>query len=385
VSRYLFVVPPPVGHINPTLAVAEQLAGRGHEVAWAGHTEVLSSLLVAGSQIFPASDDDLDARLQDLRATWQEIQGVAALKFFWQEFVLPLGRAMLPGVDRAIACFRPDVVIADQQAIAGPVAAVRAGLPWVTSATTPAELADPLRDLPKVGEWVEHRLADFQREAGIADPVDLRFSDLLVLCFTTTELIGREAPFPAHYVFTGPAMTTRPPSPLFPWDRLDADRPRVLVSLGSLNAEAGKRFFGIASEALSDLVQLIMVAPEGTVEEPPGSIVCTWVPQLDLLPHLDAVVSHAGSNTVAEALAHGLPQVVAPIRDGQPVVAQHLEATGAAIRVRFARLRAPELRQAVSTVLDDPSYRDAAERIQRSFVAAGGAVTAADHLERLSA
>ena len=385
-SRYLFVVPPLVGHINPTLAVAEQLARRGHEVAWTGHAGALGSLLVAGSRVYPASDNALDGELLRLRSSWQEIQGVAALKFFWEQFVLPLGRAMLPGVDRAIADFRPDVVIADQQAIAGPVGALRAGVPWVTSATTPAELSRPLRDLPKVEAWVLDLLDRFQRHAGIAEPVDLRFSDRLVLCFTVAELIGRGVTFPGHYVFTGPAMTARPRSPDFPWDRLEHDRRRVLVSLGSLNAEAGKRFFGIASEALGDLVQLVMVAPDGMVVAPPeGSIVVEWVPQLDLLPYMDAVVSHAGSNTVAEALAHGLPQVVAPIRDGQPVVAQHLAATGAAIRVRFARLRAPELRAAVSTVLDDPSYRGAAERLRRSFEAAGGASAAADHLEELVA
>ena len=385
-SRFLFVVPPLVGHINPTLAVAEELVQRGHEVAWAGHQEALGSLLAAGSQIYRASDDDLDAELQQLRATGQGLKGVAALKFLWEGFIVPVGRAMVPGVDRAIAAFGPDVVISDQQAIAGPVAALRAGVPWVTSATTSAEVARSLRDLPKVEDWIVGLLGDFQRAAGIPDPVDLRFSDRLVLCFTTTELIGPHLSFPDHYVFTGPAMTTRPPSPDFPWDRLDADRRRVLVSLGSLNAEAGKRFFGVVSEALGDGVQVIMVAPDGMVEAPPtGSIVRGWVPQLDLLPHLDAVVSHAGHNTVVEALAHGLPQVVAPIRDDQPVVAQQIEAAGAAIRVRFARLRAPELRDAVSAVLDDPSYRYAAERIQRSFVAAGGAATAADHLARLVA
>jgi MGT family glycosyltransferase len=299
---------------------------------------------------------------------------------------VPVGQAMLPGVDRAVAAFRPDVVICDQQAIAGPVSARRAGLPWVTSATTSAELARSLRDLPKVEEWVAGLLADFQRRAGFADPVELRFSDLLVLCFTTAELIGTGLTFPDHYVFTGPAMTSRPPSPDFPWHRLDDDRRRVLVSLGSLNAESGKRFFGVAVEALGDLAQLILVAPEGTVDRvPAGSIVSPWVPQLELLPHVDAVVSHAGHNTVVEALAHGLPQVVAPIRDDQPVVAEQVEAVGAAIRVRFARLRAPELRHAVSTVLDDPSYRLAAERVGRSFVAAGGAVTAADHLVGLVA
>lgn len=34
-SGFLFVVPPLVGHINPTVGVAAELAARGHRVAWA--------------------------------------------------------------------------------------------------------------------------------------------------------------------------------------------------------------------------------------------------------------------------------------------------------------------------------------------------------------
>ena len=283
-SRYLFVVPPLVGHINPTLAVAEQLERRGHEVAWAGHGRALGSLLAPGSRVYRASDDELDAELVNLRSAWQELKGVVALKFFWQEFVLPLGRAMLPGVEGAIADFHPDVLIADQQALAGPVAARRAGVPWVTSATTSAELARSLRNLPKVEEWIRQLQNEFQRDAGLTEPVDLRFSDRLVLCFTTTDLVGSDMTFPDHYAFTGPAITTRPPTGDFPWERLDSDRRGVLVSLGSLNGESGTRFFGLAAEALGDLAQLIMVAPAGTVDHPPaGSIIAEWVPQLELL------------------------------------------------------------------------------------------------------
>ena len=35
-SRYLFVVPPMVGHVNPSIAVGRELLARGHDVAWAG-------------------------------------------------------------------------------------------------------------------------------------------------------------------------------------------------------------------------------------------------------------------------------------------------------------------------------------------------------------
>jgi UDP:flavonoid glycosyltransferase YjiC (YdhE family) len=52
--------------------------------------------------------------------------------------------------------------------------------------------------------------------------------------------------------------------------------------------------------------------------------------------------------------------------------------------VRFGRVGVTELRQAITTVLDNPSYRAAARRVQSSFATAGGTATAANHLEKLT-
>jgi UDP:flavonoid glycosyltransferase YjiC (YdhE family) len=141
-----------------------------------------------------------------------------------------------------------------------------------------------------------------------------------------------------------------------------------------------------AVDALADLgqeLQAIMVAqpPE---RAPSHILFAEHVPQLALLPHLSAVVSHGGHNTVCEALAHGLPLVVAPIRDDQPIIAQLVADAGAGIRVRFGRIRAPELGEAIRAVLDEPRYGAAARRVRDSFATAGGAATAADHLEKLT-
>lgn len=43
-SRFLFVVPPLVGHVNPAVGVAAELAARGHRIAWAGLPEVIGPL-----------------------------------------------------------------------------------------------------------------------------------------------------------------------------------------------------------------------------------------------------------------------------------------------------------------------------------------------------
>src|SRR5690606_14277378 len=92
----------------------------------------------------------------------------------------------------------------------------------------------------------------------------------------------------------------------------------------------------------------VVVAPPDLVGPVPSNVlVVPRVPQLDLLPRLDAVVCHAGHNTVCEALAHGVPLVVAPIRDDQPTIAAQVEAAGAGVRVMFRRVGVEGLRAAV--------------------------------------
>lgn len=391
--RVLFTVPPLAGHVNPTVAVGAELAARGHEIAWTGPGPALARLLPAQARILPAGEELGSGGYAALHESWRDLRGVGALRFLWEEALVPLARAMVPGVARAVRAFGPDVLVADQQALAGPLVARRLGVPWVTSASTSAELTRPFADFPKVGEWVAGQISGLLAEVGAArDPGgragwDPRFSERLVLVFSTPELVGTEVDFPPHYAFVGPAFGARPPAPAFPWQRLDPARRRVLVSLGTLNQAAGARFYGAvlgAAERLAGEVQFVLAAPAALIGDVPDHLlVQESVPQLELLPHLDAVVCHAGHNTVCEALAHGLPLVVAPIRDDQPIVARQVVLAGAGVRVRFGRTRAEELRDALTAVLDDPGPRRAARRIQASFAAAGGAAAAADRLEKL--
>ncbi|MGP8297437.1 glycosyltransferase [Streptomyces inhibens] len=392
--RVLFVVPPLAGHVNPTVAVAAELAARGHQVAWTGPAAALTPLLPAAARLYPAGGSDTAGDHDVLHERWRDERGIAALRFLWAEVLIPLARAMLSGVHTAVEAFRPDVLVTDQQALAGPLVARRHGLPWVTSATTTAEFTHPFEGLPKVGEWVAQRIAALLAECGAPAGWDPRFSPHLVLVFSTPELIGpgpgtasARGTYPPHYAFVGPAFGARPHGGDFPWRRLDPGRARVLVSLGTLNREAGARFYPVvlsAAAALADRAQLILAAPgdlAGAV--PPNVVHQEYVPQLRLLPHLDAVLCHGGHNTVCEALAYGLPLVVAPVRDDQPIVARQVTEAGAGVRVRFGRARTDEVRQALAAVLDNPAHRSAARRIQASFAAAGGATTAADRLEKL--
>ncbi|WP_185994381.1 glycosyltransferase [Nocardioides campestrisoli] len=388
-SGFLFVVPPFTGHVNPTVPVAADLVARGHRVAWTGVPGTVEHLLPFDAVFLPATSSEVTSYAADMGARRSDLRGAAAFKFLQEEVLLPLGDAMVDGVDAAVEAFGADVLVVDQQALAGAVVGRRRGLPWATSATTSAELVDPLSGLPRVAEAMHRRRVELQVAHGIAPEAaeagDLRVSEHLLLAYTAAELVGPLA-IDSPVTFVGPSLGDRPEEDDFPWDTLDADRPTVLVSLGTLNAEAGTRFWQVAADACRDQPwQAVFVAPPSLVPDRPANVVVRpRVPQLALLQRVDAVVSHAGHNTVCESLAAGLPLVLAPIRDDQPVVADQVVQAGAGVRVRFARVRAEELRSAISTALTDEGLRAAATGIAKSFASAGGAAAAASALVELA-
>lgn len=382
-SRFLFVVPPLTGHVNPTIAVADALRARGHEVAWVGHPRRVKPLLPEDAKLIALDDGVSDEVWRPVLARARAVRGLESFQFLWEEVLIPLARGMMPGVERAIREVRPDVVVVDHQALGGALACRKLEARWATLATTSASVIDPFADLPKVREWMQEKISGLMSEAGLANSDHPDLSPELVIVFSTRELIG-QTEFPAHFRFVGPSLGRAENKP-FSWDLL-RDTKRILVSLGTVSAEVGEKFFAVVVDAFREsALQVILVAPPDLVANAPANfIVQERVPQLALLPKLDAVVCHAGHNTVCETLAHGLPLVVAPIRDDQPVVANQVVAAGAGVRIKYARVAPKALHDAVMRVLDEPSFTEAAKKIRASFEAAGGARAAADALENLS-
>lgn len=388
-TRFLFVVPPLVGHINPLLGVAAELGRRGHRVAWTGHGDQIRRLAGEDTEVYETLMPDAELRRPP------KLTGPAAFRFLWEDFFAPLAELMAPGVESAVQTYRPDVVVTDQHAIAGALVAERNGLPYVTSVTTSAELTDPLSSMPKVAAWLQGIFASLRERFGdVAQSNDPRFSPHGIIAFTGRALLGdAELPWDGVHL-VGPAIAPRAPQAVFPYEELDPQRRKVLVTLGTANVDAGERFLKEAVAALEELretVQGVVADPGGLLGGParlPGSglLIREFVPQLDLLEHLDAVVCHAGHNTVCESLWHGVPLVLAPIRDDQPIVAEQVVAAGAGVRVRFNRVDAPRLAKALGAVLDpEGGYRAAAGEAGRSLREAGGARAAADHLGRITA
>jgi zeaxanthin glucosyltransferase len=379
VSRFLFVVPPLTGHINPASAVGARLVEAGHEVAWVGPESMLRPTLGPEARVYPTG-------MRMYRPLAEA--GDESVRFFLETFVIPLARFTLPAVEAAVEDFGPDVMAVDQHAIAGALVAYRRGLRWATLSPTSMGLTRGAAAV--VDGWMRGPVTKIWAQAGLSgQPTDeVLFSPHLQIGFTTRALLG-PVDLPGPAVLVGPALGGRRDDPPFAWDWLDPARHHVLVTVGTFSMDAAADFYRRVAEGLAplgDRLQAILIARDGAVPDPPEHLMVTArAPVLPLMTRLDAVVSHGGLNTVVEALAHAVPLVVAPIALDQPVLAAQVTRAGAGLTVDYAAASPRGLRAAICAVLDDPAYRDGAARVRDSFTAAGGAVTAAGHLATLAA
>jgi MGT family glycosyltransferase len=122
--------------------------------------------------------------------------------------------------------------------------------------------------------------------------------------------------------------------------------------------------------------------PEQIGPLPSNAIIVKRAPQLELLKQASVCVTHAGLNTVLEALAQGVPQVAIPVTNDQPGVAARIANKKTGLFVPLKDLTASRLSVLLDEVLNDSSYRDNARYFQKVIADSNGLSVAADLLEQ---
>jgi UDP:flavonoid glycosyltransferase YjiC (YdhE family) len=114
----------------------------------------------------------------------------------------------------------------------------------------------------------------------------------------------------------------------------------------------------------------------------PGHVrVERFVPQAELLPDTDLVVSHGGSGSVLGALSHGTASLLFPMGADQPSNARRCAELGVAKALDPERATPAEIRDAAAELLGSP--RDAVLELQAEINALPGPEAAVPILEGL--
>ena len=145
--------------------------------------------------------------------------------------------------------------------------------------------------------------------------------------------------------FVGPILA--PPAQSFEepswWGELESGRPVVHVTQGTLdNADLGRLLF-VTTRALAHDDLLVVATTGGPDPEPlrrglPANVrLERFVPHDLLLPHADVMVTNGGYGGVQQALANGVPLVVAGDSEDKPEVAARVQWSGAGINLHTGR------------------------------------------------
>jgi UDP:flavonoid glycosyltransferase YjiC (YdhE family) len=380
--RVLFTFAGGSGHAEPLVPIAAAIQAAGHDVAFAGRHAAVAPLELHGFTLFPdpAGATDGPATIRPLLEIDMEREYAVLRDAYADRFARVAAIRLLQQNEE----WQPDVVICDEVDFGSMIAAERLGVPHATVLVTAA--------------------GSFVRPDVVAEPLDALRAEHGLPADPGLAMLGRDlvlSPFPPS--FRDPGWPLPPNTLSFrsravdlaaagdapPWVMRRPDLPNVYFTLGTVfNEESGDLFSRVLA-GLRDLPINVVVTvgrgldPDVVGRRPENVQVERYIPQSSLLPQCDLMINHGGSGSVIGSLAHGVPMVVLPMGADQPLNAARCEQLGVGIVLDAVRATSRSVAEAVTTVLSDPDYRVAAQRIRDEIAALPGPEAVVPLLEGL--
>jgi len=366
--RVLFTTPAGLGHIHPSVPLAQAMVAGGHDVLWAVPRSSAPRVEQAGYRT--AAMPDAAASPANAMERYPELADLPVLErpdaMFGKLFGALAAPRMLAGLLPVALEWRPDLVVADAAEFAGPIVAAELGVPCVSRGF------GPLLPEPRVARAGEE-VASLWRSRGLEPrPYGGMYDHLYLDIFPPTLQISpaghiaRRLPLrPVAYDGDIEGEVPLPGGPPA-W-------PLVYVTMGTVFNDAGPLCKAVDAIASLDARVLVTVGPAAdpsVVGTQPSHVrVERYVPQTRVLATCDLVVSHAGSGTVLATLALGVPQLCLPQGADQFLNAQAVARAGAGISL-LPDVATPEaICGALDRLLEEPSYRACAGTISADIAA----------------
>ena len=361
------------GHLNPLLPFLAAARERGDETLVVG-PPALGEMVAQAGYPFRAGGEPLEEEVAPIRERLPVVPAAEASVLGNRDlFGRMATAAMLPGMERACAEWRPDIVLREPCEYASAVVAGRLHIPnaQVAISLAEGEAASIAAAAPAL-EAHRHGLVEELR----ASPYLTRFPASLDPSPFPTTMRFREQPPP-------------PGGPLPDWWH-GSTAPLLYMTFGTVlgHMSIAQGVYRAALQAVQSLdVRVLLTVGRQFDRSDLGPVpahvhVEAWVDQADVFPRADLVVCHGGSGTAFGAMAAGVPVVVVPVFADQFVNGVRIARTGAGLVVEanpastggprrvIARQDAPRVTAGIETVLADPSYRRQARHVADEVAAA---------------
>ena len=376
---------PAHGHTNPTLGLVKALTEAGHQVWYFSFEEFREKIENAGATFIGC--DGYDFEMEDKG----NADRVGKDKVYATELLVSSTLALDEMTSRVIGEIKPDIVVSDSVAFWGKLAAMKHGLPYVSSTTTFAfnkysakymqesawDIARMLVALPHINKQLK-RLRDKGYPVKSLLDIVQNDNDTDTIVYTSKYFQPCSETFSDRYHFIGPSI--RPVTK--PMEKT-ADK-LVYISMGTVNQN--REFYRNCIHALGQTDWQVIISmgtnPEHYDQLPDNIHIYESVDQMAVLSIADAFITHCGMNSSSEGLYFQVPLVLFPQTPEQDAVARRTEELSAGIRLKS--ISEEDILDALNQVLNNPKYKVGVARVSESFKKCGGNAEAKAFLERLT-
>ena len=400
------------GDIHPSIAIAHELAKRGHQGIIATNP-YYEKLIRSENLPFEPLGDHLDlAQAAQTPGAMDERMG--SLKLM-RRLVIPA----IPGATKQLLeisqRIKPDAMLMHPLSLGAPSICEKLNIPFACSNLAPVGWMNPVdrpifnsweKDEPPL--WMSHlqifmgrtvmrflldgQLNRIRRDMGLRPQRNHFFN----LCLGGTINIGL---WSRHF---RPALAGDPATGLicgFPWfdrvrahdaeqDRLHTflhdDEPPIIFSLGTAAVHVAGKFYEAAAQACTLLNRrglLLTAKPEYAPRTLPSNVQAfNYAPFSQVFPQCAAIVHHGGIGTTAQSLHAGRPVLVTPMSHDQFDNAARVKRLGVGLRLRHASVTPQRLVDRLRRLLDEPAFANSAKALAPKIAEDNGAATAADAL-----
>jgi MGT family glycosyltransferase len=383
--RIEFLPTPLPGHVNPTLAAAEELTAAGERVVYRLPEAFRGAVQATGARLEPIRFPPvLSAERSPSRGEEDPLTTLMLTPLRMTRACL----SVLPQILDALEDDPPDLLVYDALSVWGRLAASRlrgpAAMSWASYAMNDAfsYIMAPSADRPispQVRAAVESFAADMHVLSSTYNTPRLNLRDLfhhaepLSLVFVARAWQPHAESFDGRYRFVGPAPRASSPAALDPeLARFLADGPPVVfASLGTM-FHRWPAFYTVSAEVFRDAPLRLLIAGAELAPGGAGGVLRRrHVEQAAVLDRVRVFVTHGGMSSVTESLARDVPMVVIPQTPEQRLTSVRVAAAGAGRVLERDGLTAGALREAVLAVAEDPLYARRAGRLWRTLEDSG--------------
>ena len=370
--RVLFTSTSGHGHLQPLIPLIRAFEEQGHDVLTVAPAPLANALDSAGidHRLGNEPSQEESERVWTLFPTLDRTAASQLVEREW--FARLCTDALLPAVRDAADEWSPELIVRETCEYAAAVVANQSGITQIQVGISTAAAESS----------VLHNLAQPELEARGAGLTKQIFESPYLSKFPESL---DPSPYPSTLRYRDGERTVR--QPLGDWWSGNHS-PLVYLTFGTMatGSKAGQDLFQTVLSTIQDLDIRILVTtgPKMALDNlntADNVHVESWVAQDDIFSLASMVICHGGSGTTFGALAAGVPLIFLPMFADQPTNAALIEGAGAGIIVGdgsgsaesnadASPTRMSLLRDAISDVLDNPKYRDAAHALGEEINAA---------------